>query len=155
MVKYEFYKNTYTGSSISEPDWPVFSARAQDQLNRYKRIYTVKPQLATVTNDGSGSIIIDADTLGVTDDGEGNVTIHSVVTPQDVCEAMAVCAMADALAYFTAAQNGTGVVTSASIGSVSVSYGNAANAVDLSPKGQAKELYRCASLYLEFYRGVG
>jgi len=68
---------------------------------------------------------------------------------------MAVCAMADALAYFTAAQNGMGAVAAASIGSVSVSYGNAANAVDLSPKGQAKELYRCASLYLEFYRGVG
>lgn len=118
MVKYEFYKETYLGSSISEEDWPMFCLRAHDQLNHYKRIYTV-------------------------------------TAPGENSEAMAVCAMADTLAYFTAAQNGMGAVASASIGSVSVSYGNAANTVDLSPKGQAKELYRCASLYLEFYRGVG
>ena len=68
---------------------------------------------------------------------------------------MAVCAMADALAYFTAAQNGMGAVASASIGSVSVSYGNTANAVDISSKGQVKELHRCASQYLDIYRGVG
>ena len=68
----------------------------------------------------------------------------------------ALCAMADALAYFTAAQNGTGgVISSASLGSVSVSYGSAAAAVDLSPKGQEKELYRCACRYLDIYRGVG
>ena len=69
---------------------------------------------------------------------------------------LAICAMADALAYFTAVQNGAGgAVASATIGSVSVSYAGAASAVDLSPKGQAKELYRCASQYLEIYRGVG
>lgn len=118
MVTYEFYKNTYFGSSISAEDWPMFSARAQDQLNKYKKTYTV-------TDPGNNA------------------------------EGMAVCAMADALLYFTAAQNGMGAVASASIGSVSVSYANASNAVDLSPKGQAKELYRCASQYLEFYRGVG
>jgi hypothetical protein len=69
-------------------------------------------------------------------------------------EGMAICAMADALAFFVAAQNGSGAVTSASIGSVSVSYGGA-GAVDLSPRGQARELYRCASQYLDIYRGVG
>lgn len=78
--------------------------------------------------------------------------IYTVTAPDEKAEAMAVCAMADALAYFTAAQNGT--VTSASIGSVSVSYG-IPSAVDLSPKGQARELYRCASQYLDIYRGVG
>lgn len=70
-------------------------------------------------------------------------------------EKMAVCAMADALAYFTAAQNGAGgAVSSASIGSVSVSYQNK-DAVDLSPKGQERELLRCARQYLDIYRGVG
>ena len=118
MVKYEFYKDTYLGSSITENEWPTFVVRAHDQLNHYKRIYTV-------------------------------------TAPGENSEAMAVCAMADALAYFTAAQNGMGAVASASIGSVSVNYGSAANAVDFSQKGQAKELYRCASLYLELYRGVG
>ena len=82
--------------------------------------------------------------------------IYTVTAPDENAEAMAICAMAEALAYFTAAQNGAGgAVASASIGSVSVSYAGAASAVDLSPKGQTKELYRCASQYLEIYRGVG
>ena len=64
-----------------------------------------------------------------------------------------ICAMADALAYFEAVQNGTGgVVSAASIGSVSVSYA-AGNAVDASPAAQERELYRCARLYLDIYRG--
>ena len=81
--------------------------------------------------------------------------IYIVTAPDENAEAMAICAMADALAYFAAAQNGIGgAVASASVGSVSVSYAGAA-AVDISPKAQAKELYRCASQYLEIYRGVG
>lgn len=82
--------------------------------------------------------------------------IYSVTAPDADAEPKAVCAMADALAFFTAAQNGTGgTVTSASIGSVSASYGGAANAVDLSPRGQERELLRCARQYLDIYRGVG
>lgn len=126
MVTYEFYKDVYFGSSIPEADWPLFSARALEQLNKYKRMYTVSPMPGMVE-----------------DDGEVN------------CENMAICAMADAIAYFSEAQSGAGTVSSASVGSVSVSYGNTANVVDLSPKGQAKELYRCASQYLDIYRGVG
>lgn len=118
MVPYDFYKNTYLGSSVTAQEWPMLSARAQDKLNQYKRIYTVTP-------------------------------------PGETLESMAVCAMVDALAYFVAAQNGTGAATSASIGSVSVSYGNAGNAVDVSPKAQERELYRCACRYLEIRRGVG
>lgn len=118
MVSYDFYRDTYHGGSISDVDWPIFCHRAQDQLDRYKRIYTVK-------------------------------------APQTDSEAMAVCAMADSIAFFVAAQNGIGAVQSASIGSVSVSYGSTSNSVDISQKGQAKELYRCASQYLEIYRGVG
>lgn len=117
MVDYGFYVNTYRGGSISEQEWPVFSSRAQDQLRKYKRIYTI-------------------------------------TAPEEDSEAMAVCAMAEALAYFVAAQNGTGAVASASIGSVSVSYGSV-SAVDISPKAQEKELYRCASQHLDIYRGVG
>lgn len=152
MVKYEFYKNTYTGSSIPEAEWPLFCRRAHDQLNRYKRIYRINPRPDVLKCYLDDDVSLDAASILAVDDGEGNVT---VVTPQVACEAMAVCAMADALAYFTAAQNGMGAVASASVGSVSVSYANTSNAVDLSPKGQAKELYRCASLYLDFYRGVG
>lgn len=79
--------------------------------------------------------------------------IYTVTEPESGAEKMAMCAMADALSGFEAIQNGeAGAVQSASIGSVSVSYGTPA-AVDISPKGQARELYRCASLYLDIYRG--
>lgn len=81
--------------------------------------------------------------------------IYTVTVPCEGAEDMAICAMADALAYYAAVQNGTGgAVASASIGSVSVSYAGA-SAVDFSPKAQARELYRCASQYLEICRGVG
>lgn len=83
--------------------------------------------------------------------------IYTVKAPGENSEAFAVCAMADALYGFTMIANGEGgAVSSASIGSVSVSYGSAgSNAVDISLKGQAKELYRCACLYLDIYRGCG
>lgn len=78
--------------------------------------------------------------------------IYTVTAPEETSEAMAVCAMADVMAAIAAAQAGTAAVTSASIGSVSVSYGNAAS-IDLSPKGQARELYNAARQYLDIYRG--
>lgn len=118
MVQFDFYEQTFKGCSITAEEWPLFEARAAEQLARYKRIYTV-------------------------------------TAPEENSEAMAICAMADALAYFAAAQNGAGgAVSSAAIGSVSVSYGSTQNAVDVSAKGQARELYRCACLYLDIYRGV-
>lgn len=115
MVNYDFYVNAYRGSSITSQEWPALSARAQDQLNHYKRIYTVTP-------------------------------------PEETSEAMAVCAIAEVIASIAAAQNGAGAVTSASIGSVSVSYGGVST-LDLSPKGQARELYNAARRYLDIYRG--
>lgn len=115
MVSYDFYTNAYQGSSVTVEDWPFCQARAEEQLARYKRIYTVTP-------------------------------------PEKTSEAMAVCAMAEVVAAIAAAQNGAGAVTSASIGSVSVSYGNSL-AIDLSPKGQARELYSAACRYLDIYRG--
>lgn len=77
--------------------------------------------------------------------------------PEDTSEDKAICAMADALYSFDLLANGEGgPVQSASIGSVSVSYGGAAaQSIDLSPRGQEKELYRCACRYLDIYRGVG
>ena len=115
MVTYDFYRDTYLGSSITEQEWPAFAARAQDQLNRYKRIYTV-------------------------------------VAPGESSEAMAVCAIAEVIASISTAQSGAGAVTSASIGSVSVSYGGVST-LDLSPKGQAREMYDAARRYLDIYRG--
>lgn len=70
-------------------------------------------------------------------------------------ESMAICSMAEALYSFDLIANGEGGVQSASVGSVSTSYSGSCSAVDISPKGQSKELYRCACLYLDIYRGVG
>lgn len=83
--------------------------------------------------------------------------IYTVTAPDADAESMAICAMTEALHSFDLIANGEGgAVQSASIGSVSVGYGSAgAQAVDVSPAGQAKELYRCACLYLDIYRGVG
>lgn len=111
MADYAFYTGTYMGGSIPPGDFTRIAARANDQLSRYKRIYTV-------------------------------------TAPDADSEDMAVCAMADALYYFETAANAP---QSSSIGSVSSSQGSA---VDISPKAQSKELYRCASLYLEIYRGI-
>ena len=84
--------------------------------------------------------------------------IYTVTVPEDSTDAenMAVCAMAEALQSFDLIANGEGgAVQSASIGSVSTSYGSSgSNAVDITPKGQARELYRIACLYLDIYRGV-
>jgi len=82
--------------------------------------------------------------------------VYTVTIPPDTPdgEALAVCAMAEAMYSFDLLANGEGgPVQSASIGSVSVSYGGAT--ADLSLKGQAKELYRCAARYLDIFRGVG
>ena len=119
---YEFYRSRYNGGSIPDNEWADYETRSRAQLNRYKRIYTVK-------------------------------------VPQDEpdAEKLAVCAMADAMHNFDLIASGEGgAVQSVSIGSVSSSFGaSIADAVDMSQAGQAKELYRCASLYLDIYRGVG
>lgn len=73
--------------------------------------------------------------------------IYTVTALETNSEDMAICAMADAMYYFETAQN---VPQSASIGSVSSSRGTT---VDISPKAQTAELYRCAALYLDIYRG--
>lgn len=117
MVAYSFYRDTYGGVSLSQQEWELFGRRAYEQLERYKRCFTV--------------------------------------TPSDTGEAMAICAMADTLAYFSAAQNGSGgAISSAAIGSVSVHY-DSAGSVDISPDARERELLRCATLYLDIYRGVG
>ena len=80
--------------------------------------------------------------------------LYTVTVPDEQAEDMAVCAMADTLAYIDAARSGAGgPVASASIGSVSVSYAGI-QGVDISPSGESRELYRAASLYLDIYRGV-
>lgn len=85
--------------------------------------------------------------------------IYTVTVPAGTPDGAerAVCAMAEALYGFDLLLNGEGgPVQSAAIGSVSVTYGGAAaQSLDLSPRGQARELYRCACRYLDIFRGVG
>lgn len=77
--------------------------------------------------------------------------IYTVTPTGENSEQMALCAMIDALYYFAWAQSG-GAAASVSVGSVSSSRSQGAQP-DLSPKAQSLELYRCACLYLDIYRG--
>jgi len=71
-------------------------------------------------------------------------------------ESMALCAMAEVLCNAETVANGGGGILSASIGSVSTSYGgSAAQAVDITPTGIERALYKAAQLYIDIYRGVG
>lgn len=70
------------------------------------------------------------------------------VTGTEEAKKMALCAMADTLYYYEKAMNG-GIVTSSSVGSVSSSM----EKVDITPKTQARELYKAAQRYLDIYRG--
>lgn len=79
--------------------------------------------------------------------------IYTVTATAENSEQMALCAMIDALYYFAAAGSGE-LAASVSVGSVSSSLGQGAQ-IDCSPKAQAAELYRCARLYLDIYRGCG
>ena len=67
---------------------------------------------------------------------------------------MALCAMAEVIGYFDAAQNGEGGLRYAKVGTVSVSGKGIYSAVDISPQAQEKELYRTACRYLDIYRGI-
>ncbi len=76
--------------------------------------------------------------------------LYTVTAPDELAEDMAICAMADALNYYETVQDPcNGSVSSAKVGSVSVSY----NTVDVSEKAQEHELYSSACLYLDIYRG--
>ena len=76
------------------------------------------------------------------------------VSGDETMRKMALCAMAEAIGYFDAAQNGQGGLRYASVGTVSVSGKGIYSQVDISPLAQEKELYRAASLYLTIYRGT-
>lgn len=106
MVTYDFYQNTYLGSTIGEKAFASVAARAEEELRRFERLYRVD-------------------------------------CPGADSRAMAVCAMAEVL-FRWADHRGIRATT---VGGVSVSY------TDDAPLGG--ELYRAASVYLTFYRGVG
>ena len=78
--------------------------------------------------------------------------IYRVTDTAENSEQMALCAMIDALYYFDWARTG-GAAASVSVGSVSSSRAQGAQP-DLSPAAQNRELYRCAQLYLDIYRGT-
>lgn len=65
----------------------------------------------------------------------------------------AVCAMADALYFFEQA-DAARLAGSVKVGQTSASHTNA-SLPDTSPAAQSRELYRCAGLYLEIFRGCG
>lgn len=70
-------------------------------------------------------------------------------------EKMALCALAEVIGYFDAAQNGQGGLRYASVGTVSISGKGIYSQVDITPAAQEKELFRTAARYLEICRGIG
>lgn len=81
--------------------------------------------------------------------------MYSITSPTPDAESMAVCAMAEALVFNARAEASRGgAVSSASIGSVSVSYAGASS-VDMTAKGKSRRVYNAMALYLDVYRGVG
>ncbi len=76
------------------------------------------------------------------------------VTGDNHSRKLALCALADALGYYEAAQNGQGALRYASAGTVSVSGKGIYTQLDIRPEAQERELYRIAGRYLEIYRGV-
>ena len=74
------------------------------------------------------------------------------VTGDDTARKMALCALAETIAYFQAAQNGQGGLRYASVGTVSVSGKGIYGQLDISPKAQEAELYRTANTYLTILR---
>lgn len=74
-----------------------------------------------------------------------------IVKGDENAHGMAICAMADAIYSFETIM--AGMPSNTSIGNVSSSISTPQ--IDVSPKAQAAELYRCAKLYLSIYRGRG
>ena len=76
------------------------------------------------------------------------------VTGSETDRKMALCALAETMSYFNAAQNVQGALRYASVGVVSVSGKGIYSMLDISPQAQERELYRVAGRYLEIYRGA-
>lgn len=66
-------------------------------------------------------------------------------------ERQAICAMAEAILFFEQAENGE-ITESIQLGSLQVARASG-TVPDLTARAKSRELYRCASLYLDIYRG--
>ena len=77
------------------------------------------------------------------------------VRGDEYAEKMALCALAEVIGYYDAAQNGQGGLRYASVGTVSISGKGIYSQVDITPAAQEKELFRTAARYLEICRGIG
>lgn len=123
---YTFYRETYGGSAIAEDEWDGYAAKSVAYLSRLDAMSVVTPY---------------------GDDGE-------------CAWSMAVCAVAEEYHNLDVAANGGAdlpgaSVSSASVGSVSVSYDPTfGGAIDLSPAGRERALHDAASLYLHVYLGL-
>lgn len=78
--------------------------------------------------------------------------IYHVHAVEENSEAYAVCAMVDALYSFWLAESGE-LLQSIQLGSLQVDRAEG-TMPDLSAAAKSRELYRCASLYLEIHRGA-
>lgn len=72
----------------------------------------------------------------------------------EAARANAICAMAEQMQNFDFVANGTGGIASASIGSVSVSGGRAADVIDVSERGRGSTLLKCVQTYFNVFTGL-
>lgn len=104
-----------------------------------------------------GGVISSADWIAAEHEAQAHLArykrIYRVNVASEELENLAVCAMADVLVSYAETNVAGGAVTSASIGSVSESYGGTSSAEDRAMR-QEKDLYKAACLYVDIYRGV-
>lgn len=123
---YTFYKEVYGGSVIAEDKWVGYAAKAAAYLTQLDALSKVTPY------------------------GDDEEQAWS----------MAMCAVAEEYHNFDVAANmssgeSCAPVSSASVGSVSVSYDSSfGGAIDLTPAGQKRALHRAAAQYLHVYAGL-
>lgn len=104
-----------------------------------------------------GGMISPADWIAAEREAQAHLArykrIYHVNVPSEESENLAICAMADVLTSYAEIGTAGSTVTSASIGSVSESYGGTSSVEDRA-KRQEKDIYKAACLYLDVYRGV-
>lgn len=136
MMDYVYYEKTYCGDLIEREAWPYYAKKAEKWFEKIQREYRVSVP-------------------GVPDDWEEMPEEEAERYQLMIDEAVgsAVCAIAEVLySYDNAASGEGGPISSAKIGSVSVSYGSA-QGLDLSADGERNAILDVASLYLDISWG--
>lgn len=78
MIDYDFYANEYRGNAIPEHEYAFFATRAEEQLERYKRIYTVEAPSTKAENLAACAIADVLYAIASAQNGAGAVSSASI-----------------------------------------------------------------------------